>query len=439
MDLCHLRNSELDPQYQKYKGRVVLRGDVVKDDSRSYAVFTEKGSSASRMTAAKVMDIISRLPGCAGQAADAVSAYAQAKMEDAPTLLKFPKSECPDIWIRPPKHKWPKSWSSIEDPAVPLERNLFGHPLTGLLWERQFEKVLWEHGWEKVSNCECFSLTEKKNYSYLCMWTISNWLERNKNINPTWKFFMKDVDLGEPTSFLVHVYLGCTQRECQISKDFWLQKNYQNQKPQENLMPNLCWEWNWPDSQSSRPRAEMRMPCAFRTGEHGKNVWTGKSRERRQQKMGETWEGWRRDGEQRHSCDKHFFHELQPCVYVTRMKMCGCDCARAMCRKMCVQQVRVCTHPVVHTIVATTCVRTWKNSVKKILLKKNHHSTAISTKKYIHFVVWVRNPLKMLRLHHSTSVLIFLVTCSISWLFINHCEWRLLGFPRHASLRDRPS
>ena len=30
---------------------------------------------------------------------------------------------------------------------------------------------------------------------------------------------MKDVDLGEPTSFLDHVYLGRTQRECQISKD----------------------------------------------------------------------------------------------------------------------------------------------------------------------------------------------------------------------------
>ena len=30
---------------------------------------------------------------------------------------------------------------------------------------------------------------------------------------------MKDVDLGEPTSFLDHVYLGCTQRESQMSKD----------------------------------------------------------------------------------------------------------------------------------------------------------------------------------------------------------------------------
>ena len=142
MDICNLKNAELETKHQKSKGRVVLRGDIVKDDSGSYAVFTEQGSSASQMTAAKVMDIISRLPGCAGQAADAVSAFTQVKMEDAPTLLKFPKSECPDIWIRLPRHKWPKSWSSMEDPVVPLERNLHGHPLAGLLWERPFEKIL---------------------------------------------------------------------------------------------------------------------------------------------------------------------------------------------------------------------------------------------------------------------------------------------------------
>ena len=68
---------------KKYKGPVVLQGDFVKDDSGSYAVFTEQGSSASQMTAAKIMDIISRLPGCDGQAADAVSAYTKVKMEDA--------------------------------------------------------------------------------------------------------------------------------------------------------------------------------------------------------------------------------------------------------------------------------------------------------------------------------------------------------------------
>ena len=72
-------------------------------------------------------------------------------MEDAPSLSKNPKSGCPDIWIRLPKHKWPKSRSSMEDPVVPLERNVYGHPLAGLLWKRQFEKILLKYGREKVS------------------------------------------------------------------------------------------------------------------------------------------------------------------------------------------------------------------------------------------------------------------------------------------------
>ena len=57
MDICHSKNAELETKHQKYKVRVVLRGDIVKDDSGSHAVFTEQRSSASRMTAGKVMDI----------------------------------------------------------------------------------------------------------------------------------------------------------------------------------------------------------------------------------------------------------------------------------------------------------------------------------------------------------------------------------------------
>ena len=61
----------------------------MKDDSGAYAVFTEQGSSASQMTAAKVMDVIARLPDCDGQAADAIFAYTQVKLEDAQGCSKF--------------------------------------------------------------------------------------------------------------------------------------------------------------------------------------------------------------------------------------------------------------------------------------------------------------------------------------------------------------
>ena len=64
MDICHLNNTELEAKRQKYKSRVVLRGDIVKDDPDTNAVFSDEGSSVSQMTAVKVMDIISRLSGC---------------------------------------------------------------------------------------------------------------------------------------------------------------------------------------------------------------------------------------------------------------------------------------------------------------------------------------------------------------------------------------
>ena len=55
MDICHLENAELEAKHQKYKGRVVLRGDIVKDES---CAFTETRQQP------KIMDIIFILPRC---------------------------------------------------------------------------------------------------------------------------------------------------------------------------------------------------------------------------------------------------------------------------------------------------------------------------------------------------------------------------------------
>ena len=42
---------------------------------------------------------------------------------------------------------------------------------------------------------------------------------KKQNTNSMWKVLKKEVDLGEPTSFLDHVYLVCTRRQFEISKD----------------------------------------------------------------------------------------------------------------------------------------------------------------------------------------------------------------------------
>ena len=115
--------------------------------------------------------------------------------------------------------KRPKSWSSMEDPVVPLERNLYGHPVAGLLWERQFEKILLQHGWEKAPNWECVFVHRQKGL-FLSVYVDDIKLAGKKQIiDPMWNVLNKEVDLGEPTSFLDHENLGCTQRQCQISKN----------------------------------------------------------------------------------------------------------------------------------------------------------------------------------------------------------------------------
>ena len=107
----------------------------------------------------------------------------------------------------------------MEDPAVPLERNLYGHPLAGLLWKRQFEKILLKYGWEEVSTWECLVVHREKGLLLSVYVDDIKLAGKNQNINPIWKVLIKEVDLGESTSFLHHVYLGCTQKQCEISKD----------------------------------------------------------------------------------------------------------------------------------------------------------------------------------------------------------------------------
>ena len=67
MDLCHIKHSELEEKLQIWKGRVVFRGDNVKDESGYLAVFSEQGTSASNLEAAKFLDAIARFPGNDGE------------------------------------------------------------------------------------------------------------------------------------------------------------------------------------------------------------------------------------------------------------------------------------------------------------------------------------------------------------------------------------
>ena len=145
-------------------------------------------------------------------------------MKDAPRLVKNPKSECPDVRIRLPRHKWHKSWGNIEDLVVLLERNLYGHPLAGLLREGQIEDALSET-WMGENSELGMHVRFIANKGYFCqhMCMTSKWLESKQHMAPMWKKLMKHVDIDGPTSFLDYVHLGCTQRECKPNETIFEQ------------------------------------------------------------------------------------------------------------------------------------------------------------------------------------------------------------------------
>ena len=171
---------------------------------------------------------------------------------DSPRLLTFPLLAVCLLSYRPVFSSWPSASSSTMWWTIPCALPLWGpwHPCR--VRPSHIEKVLFKTVGKKFRIESVCSLTKKKGLFFSVYVDDRKFAGKKQNINPTWKIFMKDIDLGEPTSCLDHVYLGCTQRECQISKildnyksiiesrnSAGTMENYQEQKPQENLTPTL--------------------------------------------------------------------------------------------------------------------------------------------------------------------------------------------------------
>ena len=88
----------------------------------------------------------------------------------------------------------------------------------GLLWERQFEKILLNHVWEKIPNWECLFVHREKGL-FLSVYVDDIKLAGKKILIRCGNYSTKKLIWENQTSFLDHVYLGCTQRQCEVSQD----------------------------------------------------------------------------------------------------------------------------------------------------------------------------------------------------------------------------
>jgi len=199
------KHSELEDgnPLKVYKGRAVFFGDRVKDGWGNAAVFEELSSSPASMEAGKICDVWGCVPGHSIQAGDGTQAYCQSKLRGKKKT-----------WVRLPKNQWPKGWNGVyDDPVVPLERALYGHPDSGGFWELHCEECVATCGFKPIGESlgwrSCFF-----NERLQCVLTI--YVDDFKLAGPTenlaeaWELLKTKITIGETGP--VDTYLGCKHR-----------------------------------------------------------------------------------------------------------------------------------------------------------------------------------------------------------------------------------
>ena len=126
--ICSMKGSELPVGHKdrRYKGRFVYDGrtHMARDEYNAYALFEDLGSSPATLESSKMVDAYGLMPGHDAEDADAEQAYTQAVLTGPP------------CWVTLPQEHWPASWSKLgyDDPVVPLDYALYGHPDAGTCW-----------------------------------------------------------------------------------------------------------------------------------------------------------------------------------------------------------------------------------------------------------------------------------------------------------------
>ena len=206
-DICVEKFSELPEKDRVYKGRVVFGGHDIRQAEGLQVLFNDGGSGASFISASKVVDAVSMLPGCNGEQADAPMAYTQALIEGT------------DTYVTLPQHAWPKGCKERfphDEPVCPLRLSLYGHPMTGVHWERHCHKKLREAGFENIPGWECVFI----RWQLQCI--LSVYVDDFKlagpkeNIDKAWALIQKGVKLDKIAPF--DHYLRCGQHPTTVSE-----------------------------------------------------------------------------------------------------------------------------------------------------------------------------------------------------------------------------
>ncbi len=126
----------------------------------------------------------------------------------------------PKTWITIHKEYWPSEWhGKYTEPVGLLKRNIYGHPLAGLFWQRHCQSALFSFGWEQVKGWECL-YKHRKDRLFLSVYVDDFKMAGLKSsMRPMWEKIATVLDIDPPQKLVDSTYLACMQSEFPCDDD----------------------------------------------------------------------------------------------------------------------------------------------------------------------------------------------------------------------------
>ena len=206
--ICVEKHSQLpvgDPK-RKFKGRGVLLGNQVKNQSFEAAMFQDLGNSPASFEASRWADFLGCHDGWDVQMADAVQAYIQATLRGTPCWIELPPEAVPSEC----------RWDKYRRPVVPLRKALYGHPDAGTFWEQHCDESVRAVGFEPIGEeWPSVYIHEKLQLVLVVYVDDFKMAGPQKNLAQGWSMLRTRLKIEPETG--LDMYLGCNQSKGNVT------------------------------------------------------------------------------------------------------------------------------------------------------------------------------------------------------------------------------
>ena len=135
LTLCGIKHYELEPSKWKYKGRIVYRGDRIRDSEGNIILFQETATTPTAIISLQITLWFGMKHGNKVTCSDAVQAFLQSVLDEGDfTLVIIPK----ELWLM----SWSKRFGEHAVLAVRLRKSLYGHPKAGRWWQEHLTSCI---------------------------------------------------------------------------------------------------------------------------------------------------------------------------------------------------------------------------------------------------------------------------------------------------------